>query len=131
MQAPHQTIKTAGEKEKFLVELFDTLYSRYRKRMEYVRKYEQVVKAHGAVFFNDHIAFRTIAGQNPHAGIFMISRIFEALGYHSANCYEFPDKHFSSIHYQHPNRQLPKLFITQLKGWELSLPSQKIIRQLL
>ncbi|OGR82809.1 MAG: hypothetical protein A2901_05465 [Elusimicrobia bacterium RIFCSPLOWO2_01_FULL_54_10] len=127
--APHQTIQTHNEKEKFLVELFDTLYARYRSRMEYVRKYEEVVKAHGAVFFNDHIAFRTIAADGPATGIFMISRIFEALGYSSANAYEFPDKHLSSIHYQHPNPQFPKIFITQLKSWELSAASLQIIRK--
>jgi hypothetical protein len=95
--------------------------------MEYVRKYEQVVENHGATFVNDHIAFRSIAWQRPAAGIFQISRIFEALGYASAACYEFPDKHFQSIHYRHPNPQLPKLFITQLKPWELSEKAQKIL----
>jgi hypothetical protein len=59
----------------------------------------------------------------------MISRIFEALGYSTANCYEFPDKHFSSIHYQHPNPQFPKLFITQLKTWELSQRARAIIQK--
>ena len=127
LQAPHQTVRTQNGKEKFLVELFDTLYARYRSRMEYVRKYEEVVKKHGAVFFNDHIAFRTIACQNPLAGIFMISRIFEALGYSAANAYKFPDKHLSSIHYQHANPQFPKLFVTQLKSWELAEPGRTII----
>ncbi len=129
LHAPHEHIEVHSEKERFLVALFDTLWERYRERMEYVRKYEGVVAAHQAHFTNDHIAFRTIACQNPHAGIFMISRIFEALGYHTANCYEFPDKNLSSIHYQHPNAQFPKLFITQLKSWELSLPSRQIIEK--
>lgn len=131
LQAPHQSVRTKDEKEKFLVELFDTLYARYRGRMEYVRKYEEVVKARGALFINDHIAFRTIASQNPLAGIFSISRVFEALGYFAANAYEFPDKHLSSIHYQHPNPQFPKLFITQLKSWELSTAGRKIIQKTL
>ena len=131
LQAPHQTIRTRDKKEKFLVDLFDALYVRYRSRMEFVRKYEEVVKTHGAVFINDHIAFRTLACQSPMAGIFMISRVFEALGYSAANAYEFPDKHLSSIHYQHLNPQFPKLFITQLKSWKLSLPSRKIISSVL
>jgi hypothetical protein len=129
LQAPHQQIKVQNDKERFLVELFDTLYVRYRERMEYVRKYESVVQSHGATFVNDHIAFRTLAAEKPTLGIFMISRIFEALGYSSANCYEFPDKHFNSIHYQHPNPQFPKLFITQLKTWELSPRGRAIIQK--
>ena len=129
LQAPHQQIKVQSDKESFLVQLFDTLYARYRERMEYVRMYEQVVQSHGGTFVNDHIAFRTLAVEKPALGLFMVSRIFEALGYSSANCYEFPDKHFSSIHYQHPNPQFPKLFVTQLKTWELSQRARAIIQK--
>jgi hypothetical protein len=129
LQAPHQKIKVQSDKESFLVQLFDTLYARYRDRMEFVQKYEAVVHAHGGTFVNDHIAFRTLAAEKPVLGLFMISRIFEALGYSSANCYEFPDKHFSSIHYQHPNPQFPKLFVTQLKTWELSARARAIIQK--
>src|SRR5207249_1754561 len=113
LHAPHQHIQVQNDKERFLIELFDTLWERYRGRMEYVRMYEKLIEQHKAAFVNDHIAFRTIAWEKPMLGIFMISRIFEALGYSMANAYEFPDKHFSSIHYQHPNPQFPKLFITQ------------------
>jgi hypothetical protein len=129
LQAPHQQIKVQSDKETFLVQLFDTLYVRYRERMAYVQKYEAVVQSHGGTFVNDHIAFRTLAAEKPAVGLFMISRIFEALGYSSANCYEFPDKHFNSIHYQHPNAQFPKLFITQLKTWELSPRGRAIIQK--
>ena len=51
----------------------------------------------------------------------------EALGYAAAACYEFPDKKLSSIHYRHPNPQLPKLFISQLKTWELPLPATYVV----
>lgn len=131
MHAPHQHIKVKDEKEKFLLELFDSLWERYRRRMPYVQKYEEVVKSHGAKFINDHIAFRTIAMQKPAGGIFMISRIIEALGYYSGASYEFPDKSLSSIHYQHANPEFPKLFITQLKTWELSPPSRAILEKCL
>src|SRR5437879_546820 len=129
LHAPHQHIQVRNDKERFLIELFDTLWERYRGRMEYVRTYEKLLAKHKASFVNDHIAFRTIACQNPMLGIFMISRIFEALGYSMANCYEFPDKHFSSIHFEHPNPKFPKLFITQLKTWELSGRARDVIYQ--
>ncbi len=127
LHAPHQHMNVRNDKERFLIELFDTLWARYRTRMEYVRMYEKLIQEHKAVFVNDHIAFRTIAWEKPVLGIFMISRLFEALGYSMANCYEFPDKHFSSIHFEHPNPQFPKLFITQLKSWELSAEARKTI----
>lgn len=127
MHAPHRPIQTQNLKEKFLVDLFDTLWARYRGRMPYVRQYEALVEAHGGTFVNDHIAFRTLGWQEPAAGLFNISRIFESLGYVAAACYEFPDKFMSSLHFQHPRAGMPKIFITQLKSWELSAPSRKII----
>jgi hypothetical protein len=33
-------------------------------------------------------------------GIFSISRLFEALGYRAAECYNFEDKHLGAIYYQ-------------------------------
>jgi hypothetical protein len=125
--APHRPLEPRTPKEKFLVELFDTLWVRYRERMEYVRRYEALVESAGGTFVNDHIAFRTFAWQQPAAGIFRISRIIEPLGYRPAACYEFPDKSLSSIHYRHENPRFPKLFITQLKTWELSPSGRSII----
>jgi hypothetical protein len=84
-----------------------------------VRTYEEVVAAAGAKFHNDHIAFRTFASQTPLAGIASIGRIFEALDYRVAGAYYFEDKHLSALHYQHANAQLPKIFISELKLWEL------------
>src|SRR4051812_13938153 len=99
MQAPHRSIEPQDDGEKFLVELLDGLWTRYRSRLEPARRYEALVERSGGVFRNDHIAFRTLAWQDPPAGIFSISRLFEALGYSAAGCYEFPDKKLSSTHY--------------------------------
>ena len=127
MQAPHRTITPKNDRERFLVELLDSLWERYRSRMEPVRKYEALVERSGGVFRNDHIAFRTLAWQDPPAGIFTISRLFEALGYSAAGCYEFPDKKLSSLHFQHANPSFPKIFISQLKTWELSAESRAVV----
>lgn len=95
--------------------------------MEYVRRYEALA----GETVNDHIAFRTLASSDPAAGIFSTSRIFEALGYAPAACYEFPDKRLSAIHFEHPAPGLPKLFISQLKTWELSRAARKIVSRTL
>ena len=124
---PHQNCEPGSRSEQFLADLFDTLWQRYRERVSYVRDYEQVIADAGATFVNDHIAFRTLATQQPLAGIATISRIFEALGYRSAGCYNFPDKHLTAIHYQHANAKLPKLFISELRTWELSETSRAIV----
>ncbi len=124
---PHGRIAAADAREHFTAALFDRLWDRYRERVSYVRDYEKVIAEHGATFVNDHIAFRTFATQEPLAGISSLSRIFEALGYQAAGCYQFPDKHLSAIHFQHPNAEFPKLFISELRLWELSAETQTCI----
>jgi hypothetical protein len=131
LTGPHQAIPLTSAKERFLAELFDTLWDRYRQRVSYVQSYEKMIRAAGATFFNDHIAFRTFATQQPLAGIASLSRIFEALGYRAAGSYHFDDKQLSAIHFQHANMQLPKLFISELKVWELPPEAQSIIAKTL
>lgn len=128
---PHSRIPLADDRERFLAALFDRLWDRYRSRVTYVRDYEQMIAKAEATFVNDHIAFRTLAGQQPTTGIVSLSRIFEALGYVAAGCYQFPDKNLSSTHFQHPNGQFPKLFISELRSWELSDTVQAILAKTL
>jgi len=125
--APHSKILVNTTTERFALALFDRLWDRYRARVSYVNVYEKIVVEHGATFFNDHIALRSLALQDPSMGIFSISRLFEALGYRAAECYGFEDKHLGAIYYQHPHPQLPKLFISELRVRELSTKSRDII----
>lgn len=131
ISGPHQRLASAAPREKFLAEVFDTLWDRYRSRVSYVQAYEKMVAAAGATFFNDHIAFRTLAVQQPQTGIASVSRVFEALGYRAAGSYHFEDKQLSAIHYQHTNAQFPKLFISELKTWELPTAARRLIEQTL
>jgi len=109
----------------FLHQLFDRLWAAYRERVTYVRDYEEVVETAGARFVNDHIAFRSIAWQQPAAGISSIARPFQALGYRPADCYHFPGKHLQAIHLEPPVEAtpglaaLPKLFVSELQAWKL------------
>lgn len=123
----HRAVAGDNEQERFLADVFDRLWDRYRERVNWVREYERVVRAAGGTFVNDHIAFRTIGSQQPAAGIFTLGRIFESLGYRAANCYQFPDKFLSSIHFQHPNGNFPKLFISELQTWKLSRTARETI----
>ncbi|HTN76364.1 MAG TPA: DUF1338 domain-containing protein, partial [Pirellulaceae bacterium] len=117
---PHQAIAANTTRERFCTALFDALWQTYRERVPYVQTYEEVVAGAGAKFVNDHIAFRTIAAQTPTTGIITLARIFLALGYQPAGSYQFPDKQLSAVHFQHANPQFPKLFISELKTWELT-----------
>lgn len=131
LPGPHQAIEARNARERFTLELFDRLWDRYRQRVTYVATYERIVQDVGARFFNDHIAFRTFANQRPPTGIATLSRLFEALDYRPAGVYDFPDKHLNAIHYQHSHPEFPKLFISELKTWELSNDSRWIIEEAL
>lgn len=127
MQAPHAGITPRDERERFLVSLLDRLWERYRSRVEPARRYEAFMESRGQGFRNDHVAFRTIAWQEPASGIAAVARVFEALGYEAAGCYRFPDKKLSSLHFRHPNAAFPKLFVSELRAWELSAASREIV----
>jgi len=124
---PHGQIAAETARDRFALALFDRLWAEYRRRVSYVQMYEQMIRLHGAAFVNDHIAFRTIATQSPSSGIHALSRIFEALGYRAAGTYFFDDKHLGAIHFQHPHAEFPKLFISELKTWELDDASRTLI----
>jgi hypothetical protein len=111
----------------FLENLFAWLWQEYRGRVDYARAYEDLLKARGGSFRNDHVAFRTFAVQSRWSGIAAISRPFEALGYRAAATYDFPDKQLTAIHFAPPAENLPKLFISELRVWELSPRARRII----
>lgn len=125
---PHACLPARNPAEQLLAAIFDRLWESYRERVPYVQAYERLITQAGATFVNDHIAFRTLAGQNPVTGIVSVSRIFEALGYIPAGIYQFPDKHLSALHYQHPNPLFPKLFISELQLWKLGPVGRSILQ---
>lgn len=115
-----------GAPHSFVRGLLDVLWDRYRERVSYARVYQELVARHGGTFENDHVAFRTFAAQKPWLGIAAVARPFEALGWRAAGTYDFPDKKLSSIHFAPPAPGLPKLFVSELRLWELSPAARRI-----
>lgn len=128
VHGPHGRIPADDPRECLILRLFDALWVEYRADVVHVRSYEQVVRAAGATFVNDHIAFRTVASQEPYVGIGSLSRLFEALGYRAAGCYDFPDKQLSAVHLRHPRSEFPKLFVSELRLWELPAAARAAAR---
>src|SRR5262245_43326541 len=127
LHAPHHHLEARDEKERFTIAFFDRLWARYRSRVSHVRAYERLLSQNDARFTNDHVAFRTIASEQPPTGIFTLGRIFEALGYRAVGCYGFPDKHLGSLHYEHSHPGFPKVFVSELKTWECSKATRRLI----
>lgn len=126
---PHARIPVDSARDGLLARFLDRLWQRYRQRVPYVQVYEELIASHGGTFVNDHIAFRTLACQQPFCGIPSLSRLFEAFGYAPAACYQFPDKHLSAIHLQHPNGLFPKLFVSELQIGKLPAEIRRLLRQ--
>ncbi|HEU0117859.1 MAG TPA: DUF1338 domain-containing protein [Alphaproteobacteria bacterium] len=104
--------------------LLAIMWTRYKKRVPYAAKYQEMVEQRGGTVQNDHIAFRTFntnVGAQP-AGVAAIVRIFEPLGYRRKDTYLFEDKKLTAWHWEHEsNPANPKLFISQLEVDQLSL----------
>ena len=77
---------------------------------------------------NDHIALRTY--NLPRVNLAVIARAFTDNGYVEGGEYEFPARKLFARHFQHPNPELPKVFISELLVEELSEQAQKHITSL-
>ena len=110
-------------KQIFCAKLLDRLWDTYRQRVHFVSMYEALQ----ALVRNDHMAFRTFA--TPDRGILSLSRIFEALGYQIEGAYHFPTKSLTALHLEYPNNpNFPKVFLSELRVWELPIDARQIIQ---
>ena len=76
---------------------------------------------------NDHIAFRTMGVK--HLGIKSFEKIFLKHGYKKRDFYSFKEKKLNAYWYSHSKKNMPRIFISELKVDELSKDAQKIIKQ--
>ncbi len=74
---------------------------------------------------NDHIAFRTMGV--PHLGISSLEKIFLAYGYQRRDAYQFEAKKLNAYWYAPPDDRYPRVFISELRVGDLSLPIQHLI----
>ncbi|HEY5938694.1 MAG TPA: DUF1338 domain-containing protein, partial [Kofleriaceae bacterium] len=82
----------------------------------------------GEILRNDHVALRTYG--SPEIGIAALARPFEALGWQPRESYRFEDKHLRARYWQHPDPELPKVFISELALDEMSPVVRSVIAEL-
>lgn len=75
-------------------------------------------QAEGETVLNDHIALRTF--NHPKLGIESLAKYFKAQGYVDKGEYFFTEKKLYAKHYEHPNKELPKIFISELELEKMS-----------
>ena len=77
----------------------------------------------------DHFAFRTFGLGGADMGIGSVATWFTDMGYTQGGSFEFPKKKLRARWYKPPSRDLPRLFISELKVEEMSEQTQKIIKK--
>lgn len=120
--------RTANE---ITTQLLNTLWEQYIRRVTYAKTYADLVKAKGGKVVNDHIAFRTLntsTGKQP-KGIGAIWHILDALNFKPAGHYDFKIKKLHAIHFEHPDHQFPKIFVSQLEVEQLPEWAQQLIHE--
>ena len=83
----------------------------------------------GEKVVNDHVALRTF--NHPKVDVKVIGKVFTDFGYVEKDEYHFKAKKLYARHYEHPDEQMPLIFISQLKLEEFDEQIQRIIHGLI
>ena len=109
--------------------LLDALWADYVATTPQAERIHRLLAGRGEVVLNDHIALRTFGMKG--IGIDALARPFEANGWVvQPDHYRFEDKKLVARYWQHPDPQLPKVFISELNVYDLSASSTQIIENL-
>jgi hypothetical protein len=120
-------MKTSGKE--ILQLLFDKLWDKYVERVPYAKVYANLITEKGGKIVIDHIAFRTFnshTGEQPE-GIRAIKHILKFFDYQPVSNYHFSKKKLNAVHFEHPDKIFPKIFVSQLEVSELPEWAQNII----
>ncbi|WP_299266331.1 DUF1338 domain-containing protein [uncultured Psychrosphaera sp.] len=110
-------------------ELFDNLWQNYLTVTPSADKIHTLLgEQNGKDVINDHIALRTFNIEK--VNLAKLAAHFEALGYKDCGDYDFVAKKLKAKHFEHPNTELPKVFISELLVEEFPQNVQTIIHNM-
>ena len=113
---------------KTLAGLLDKMWQDYVEINPFSQRIATLFVQQGERVQNDHIALRTF--NHPRLNLEVMARPFVESGYKYCGDYQFPEKKLYAKHYEHPDNNFPKIFISELKLEELSSHTQSIINRL-
>jgi len=118
------------KEKKIIHKVLESLFKTYSERVPDVKKitnglikYKVIEKQEDII--NDHIAFRTLGVK--HLGIQSLEKIFIHHGYEKRDYYNFDKKKLNAYWYSHPEKNMPRIFISELRVNDLSTSTRKII----
>jgi hypothetical protein len=111
-------------------EIFDSLWKEYTERTPSAQKINDLFITKGNQVFNDHVAFRTF--DDSRVNIEVLAKPFLAAGYVESGDYTFEAKKLYAKHYEHAtDKNLPRVFISQLKVAEFSTDLQAAVKKMI
>ena len=118
------------KEKKPIHKILQSLFETYSERVPDVKKItdalikKNIIKSQHDII-NDHIAFRTMGAKN--LGIKSFEKIFLHHGYTKRDFYSFEKKKLNAFWYSHSQKNMPRIFISELRVNELSEKAQQII----
>ena len=108
-----------------IYELFDKMWADYIELNPQAQQIVNLLESEGEEVVNDHIALRTF--NLPQVCVDKVAKPFLDSGYIEKESYEFIEKKLFAKHYEHPDSNLPKVFISELILEEFSQEFQNLI----
>ncbi len=106
--------------------LFEQLWQNYLSVTPSAKKVHALLgDTQSQDIINDHIALRTF--NLPKVNLQTLAAHFEAVGYKACGEYHFEAKKLYAKHYEHPDKTLPKVFISELLVEQCSETVQKAV----
>lgn len=96
-----------------LQKLLNRMWLDYTQLNPAAKKIYDLFTQEGERVLNDHVAYRTF--NHPRLGIKSLSQHIEKYGYVTKGEYVFKEKKLYAQHFEHPNKELPKIFISELE----------------
>ncbi|GLS24861.1 DUF1338 domain-containing protein [Marinibactrum halimedae] len=112
-----------------LAMMLDEMWVDYISMTPHAQKIVDLLAAKGETIINDHIALRTF--NHPSVNINVLSKPFLELGYQRKGKYEFEEKQLDATHFEHEDKALPKIFISELRLESFSQSLQAKIDELI
>lgn len=110
-------------------QLLDQFWQQYSSEIKAARDIHQLFVDEGEEVMNDHIALRTF--NDMRVGINVIAQPFIKAGYVEKGQYDFPNKHLFAKHFEHPDANAPKVFISELLVEKFSSWLQEFVEKIL
>lgn len=112
-----------------LPQMLDLLWKDYVETNPPAQHIYDLFTSKGERVINDHVAFRTY--DHPKINVDVLGKVFVDLGYKEMGDYHFEKKKLYAKHFEHPDPEMPLIFISQLKTVEFDKATQQIIKGLI